>query len=103
MELPRNRVCSRAARWHPCSGLAESAGDVGKGRARFEGPKTDISINSLQGYLYLIELHYKGVYMGYPDQYVCLCAFLGGALSLTQTVFSNYKGSFMYHKGTLYY
>ena len=31
----------------------------------------------LWGYPYLIGLHYKGVYMGYPYPYFCLCAFWG--------------------------
>ena len=29
------------------------------------------------GYPYLIGLHYKGAYMGYPYLYFCLSAFLG--------------------------
>ena len=36
-----------------------------------------ISISFLWGYPYLIGLHYKGVYMGYPYPEFCLCAFLG--------------------------
>ena len=32
----------------------------------------------IPGYPYLIGLHYKGVYMGYPYPYFCLCVFLVG-------------------------
>ena len=41
------------------------------------GPKKHISISILWGYPYLIGFHYKGVYMGRPYPYFCLCAFWG--------------------------
>ena len=41
------------------------------------GPKKDMSIGILKDYPYLVELHYKGGYMGYPYPMVCLCAFGG--------------------------
>ena len=40
-------------------------------------PQNRISISILTGYPYLIGLHYKGVYMGYPYPNFCLCAALG--------------------------
>ena len=40
-------------------------------------PQKHISISILKGYPYLIGLHDKGVYMGYPYPNFCLCAFLG--------------------------
>ena len=47
----------------------------------YQGPKKDISISILEGYPYLVGLHYKGGYMGYPYPNVCLCACLGPYLS----------------------
>ena len=49
----------------------------GTGQIMDQGPKKHISISILWGYPYLNGLHYKGVYMGYPYPYVCLCAFVG--------------------------
>ena len=43
----------------------------------FYGPKKHISISILWGHPYLIGLPFKGVYMGYPHPYFCLCAFGG--------------------------
>ena len=42
------------------------------------GPRPIVlGISNLWGYPYLNGLHYKGVYMGYPYPYFCLCASLG--------------------------
>ena len=50
-------------------------------RLRFFGSGLDtkkhISISILKGYLYLMGLQYKGVYMGYRYPSFCFCAFLG--------------------------
>ena len=46
-------------------------------KATIRDPPKHISISILQGYPYLIGLHSKGVYMGYPYPYFCLCAFWG--------------------------
>ena len=43
----------------------------------FLGTPKDLSISILHGYPYLIGLHYRGVYMGYPYPNYCLCAFWG--------------------------
>ena len=53
-------------------------------------PKKHISIGILEGYPYLIVLQHKGVYMGYPFPYFCLCASLGPELSRVR---SNRKSS----------
>ena len=42
----------------------------------YSGPQKDTSISILYGYPYLNGLHYKGVYMGDPWPYSCLCVFL---------------------------
>ena len=47
----------------------------------FWGPQKDLSISILHGYPYLIGLHYRGVYMGYPYPNYCLCAFWGPIFS----------------------
>ena len=46
---------------------------------RIRDPTKDIiSINILQGYPYLIGLHYKGVCMGYPYPNFCFCPVFWG-------------------------
>ena len=61
-----------------------------------QGPKKHISISFLWGYPYLIGLHYKGVYMGYPYPYVLLMCFFGavsmGPIFLRSSVSQGYGG-----------
>ena len=56
------------------------AGGVGLGFSglSIRDPKKHISISFLWGYPYLIGLHYRGVYMGYPHPYFFIYVLLWG-------------------------
>ena len=53
-------------------------------------PQKHISRSILKGYPYLIGLHYKGVYRGYPYPNFCLRAFLGPNLGGSEVEGSDY-------------